>query len=111
MLGWPFDKRPQSGYQPAIGDADNDGKPEIAMPSSGEEISVLGSNGQVLPGWPRKVRPYSTYVVMGDVTGDDKKEIISVDFGQNLRVWNLDGTSVAFAATMAPRLKLTSQIA
>lgn len=94
VRGWPLDRRPTSGYQPTIGDADGDGQVEVFMPSSKQEVWGLNAKGEALPGWPRKVSGYSTYIVMGDVAGDSKKEIITVDMGNNLRVWNFDGTPV-----------------
>ena len=99
--GWsPTFKLPE-GYAPAIGDANGDGKLEIYHPNHERDwaqgdkpqncISAFDHKGKPLPGWPQKLGRVAQYVVMGDVSGDDKMEIISLDVEGGLNVWMWDG--------------------
>ena len=110
LKDWPQDKRLRSIYQPAIGDTDNDGRPELFVPfmdkdwfepGSARERTIGGFSlgAKPRPGWPKKLPVIAIYAVMGDVTGDSKKEILSVDTSSTLHVWNADGTAVELDAT------------
>lgn len=110
LKGWPQDNRLRAIYQPTIGDADGDGKPELFVPFMDKDWFQPGSarertmggfslGARPLPGWPHKLPSIAIYAVMGDVTGDSKKEILAVDRSSTLHVWNADGTPVELDAT------------
>lgn len=100
--GWPTARRFHGGYQSCIGDANNDGQVEVYHPTYEFDyhlpdkpingtIGGFNRQGEPLPGWPQKVDRLALYVVMGDVTGDDKKEICCVDIRGRLHLWTWDG--------------------
>ena len=104
---WPFSRQFVGGYQSCIGDADGDGDLEVfhapfwGVPDGpGQKQGTLGGFdhfGNALPGWPVEYQGGGLYPVMGDVWGDEKKEIIAADSGQ-IQIWSLDGRAVEGAA-------------
>jgi RNA polymerase sigma factor (sigma-70 family) len=91
-----------SGYAPCIGDANGDGKPEVfhlfvdknSYKQSQGDVVGYDATGHELPNWRHAIH-WPTLVgfapVMGDVSGDDKMEIIAG--ATDLYVWRADGTA------------------
>lgn len=101
LQGWPIGFKLPGGYAPCIGDANGDGTMEIYHPNYERDwaqgnkdlnwITAYDNMGKPLPGWPQKLGRVAEYVVMGDVSGDSKMEIISLDVMSCLNVWTWDG--------------------
>jgi len=100
VSGWPVEVEGYSNTAPAVGDLDDDGKPEIVVASADNEDGYLyafHSEGN-------NVEPYFVYKfnitgdrdwlaaiaspVIGDIDGDKKPEIIGVIYKQNDNVHN-----------------------
>ena len=110
LPGWPIQIGIQPGiasqtYYPMLADLDNDGKKEIVVTNviDGRHIYiyVLSSSGTILPGWPQLIDSwlYGTTTI-GDVTGDNKLEIVVAfyDYLLNqyvLRAYQNNGLEVA----------------
>lgn len=100
--GWPQERAVPGGFAPAIADTDLDGKlevyhPDYAMsyhekpPKPQGTISGFDHTGKPLAGWPIKVADSALYVVAGDVSGDEKLEVCSVDAQGRILLWTWDG--------------------
>lgn len=78
VSGWPFEVQGGGAVTDdfAIGDLDNDGVPDIALVSTGK-IFVLNAQGQIKPGWPVDNHRYKGPIVLGDVSGDRKTDVIT----------------------------------
>lgn len=91
-----------SGFAPCIGDANGDGKSEVfhlfvdknSYNQSQGDVVGYDATGHELPNWRHSIH-WPTLVgfapVMGDVSGDDKMEIIAG--ATDLYVWRADGTA------------------
>lgn len=99
---WPATKLRLMAYGAAMGDADGDELPEVYLPfyekdwhldgqPENKTVGGFDNRGEVLPGWPQKLPTIAIYVVLGDVVGDDKKEVVVVDTQGKVRVWTWDG--------------------
>jgi len=99
---WPATKLRQMAYGAAMGDADGDELPEVYLPfyekdwhldgqPENKTVSGFDNRGEVLPGWPQKLPTIAIYLVLGDVVGNDKKEVVAVDTQGKVRVWTWDG--------------------
>jgi hypothetical protein len=82
---------------PAAADLDFDGTPEIIAASwSDSTVAVFGSDGSVMPGWPRKgFAPFWSGPSVGDIDDDGGLEICIGSNGSRLYAWNADGSEVA----------------
>ena len=100
--GWPEERAIPGGFAPAIADANLDGKPEVYHPDYAMSyhekppkpqgtISGFDHTGKALPGWPIKVAGSAMHVVLGDVSGDEKLEVCSVDAQGRILLWTWDG--------------------
>jgi hypothetical protein len=102
VAGWPEQRIIPGGFAPAIADANLDGEvevyhPDYAMsyhekvPKPQGTISGFDHTGKPLPGWPIKVAGSAMYVVAGDVSGDEKLEVCTVDSQGRILLWTWDG--------------------
>lgn len=95
---------------PAIGDLDGDGTPDIVYGGSGvnwlvalplallyeHEHGVLawsGKTAEVFPGFPRQIDDVSFFVgpAIADISGDGRPEVITTSGGHFMYAWNVDG--------------------
>jgi hypothetical protein len=102
--GWQGAKR-RNGYSPAVGDVDGDGKPEFfylcytTRGTSHADLLGFDRAGKPIPGWKHVIDDASWHgPVMGDITGDGKKEIIAT-YGQHLFAWAADGKNLPTTTT------------
>jgi hypothetical protein len=88
---------------PVVGDIDGDGRKEIAVIGlhPPNDLYVLSSNGEILPGWPRAMSPTVTVAdtflmqpVMGELDSDALKEIVVCAADGLVHVLNHDGSEV-----------------
>jgi hypothetical protein len=99
----------------AIGDLNNDGDLEVALPAAGlNAVAVLVSSGarldfdhqvdvwnaktgQFLQAWPRRQDDWQFFInpTIADLDGDDLPEVISGSAGYWLHAWNVDGKEPA----------------
>jgi len=107
---------------PAVGDLDNDGRPEIVValgennqPEEGTFIYVVESDGTIAPGWPKKIigdnTSYTYYSslfsspVIGDINKDRQMEIFISSWneeGGRINGWNYNGEPVNNWPVSAP---------
>ncbi len=90
--------------QPAVGDVDNDGLPEIICAALDHNLYVLKPDGTIMDGWPQlayngDANYWITPPVLADLTGDGYLEIIVPASGNysspdptGLYVYKYDGT-------------------
>ena len=81
---------------PAAADLDFDGTPEIIAASWNDStLAVFKSNGDLMPGWPRKgAAPFWSVPAVGDIDGDGQLEICIGSNTSRFYAWNADGTEV-----------------
>ena len=81
---------------PAAADLDFDGTPEIIAASWNDStLAVFKSNGDLMPGWPRKgAAPFWSVPAVGDIDGDGQLEICIGSNTNRLYAWNADGSEV-----------------
>jgi hypothetical protein len=106
LPGWPLTwsvpiNNPQWSA-PAVGDVDHDGSLEVAVgnvcyPNWG--VYLIRSNGTVMPGWPKVIKPVYSSPALADLDGDGTLEIIAQEGdpgsqGSRLWVWHYDGTAM-----------------
>jgi MYXO-CTERM domain-containing protein len=95
---------------PAIGDLNNDGKLEMALPAAGlKALAALASGGErvvydqqmgvwdttsgdFLKAWPQRNDDWQLFInpIIADIDGDNLPEIISGSSGYYLHAWNVD---------------------
>ena len=104
LPGWP--RFLDSGFtllSPAVvGDVNGDGRSEIAVIDlfTPNNLYLLGSDGTLLPGWPRTINPsapggvYYSYPAMGELDGDPTREIVVGAADGRVLALNTDGTDV-----------------
>jgi len=91
--------RPPGSYTfapPTLGDLDGDGRQEIilgtGLPDGSGYISVLDSEGRVLPGWPVATSDLvAASAALVDVDGDGHPEVIVPDLSGELWLLHADG--------------------
>jgi RNA polymerase sigma factor (sigma-70 family) len=95
--GWPATRKFRNGFAPCIGDALGDGHLYLYQHFYPDKVTglcdIIGvdAHGNQLPGWPQRIEDGSwAPAVMGDVTGDDKMEVLFVG-GHRLYAWTWDG--------------------
>jgi len=80
--GWPVTNWPGSaGSSPALADLDGDGRLEIIATAQGSGVYVWHGDGQSMEGWlPTEsgLEVSQSSPVVGDITGDDRPEVIVV---------------------------------
>jgi hypothetical protein len=59
----------------AMGDLTGDGKAEVVY-AAGRQIYIYQSNGQILNGWPKLILYTPRDVVIGDLDGDQRAEVV-----------------------------------
>jgi hypothetical protein len=105
----------------AVGDLNGDKKKEIVASTWSGTIYVVGSDGKLLPGWPKRLplvpscpldpskaqppacmdpqhqwaRGAGASPVLEDFDGDGKPEIVQAAFDGNIYIWHADGSSLA----------------
>ena len=113
LPGWPrtFMDLPQPAYpmgEPAIGDLDGDGSPEIVTcvvsgtPMRRNFLYALRSNGADLAGWPIELRSSGTEyytcsnvpTLVADLTGDGSPEVIRGMNRGSILAFKADGTTL-----------------
>jgi hypothetical protein len=112
---------------PAIGDADGDGKPEVAVVISGPFVParspagsgdgatfvfLLEEDGEACPGWPVSIDAAVTGdPVIGDIAGDHSKLEIAVAAADGtVHAWYADGTA-CFPPVSVPGTPATPALA
>jgi hypothetical protein len=101
--GWPKElPHTVNNQEAALGDVDNDGKPEIFV-SLLNQIAYLwnGEDGSPLPGWPiifqDPAKALGTGTAIGDIDGDGEQEILKpIEYYGYLEMyaWNIDTSIV-----------------
>ncbi len=103
LQGWPVQIPPHiRAISPSLGDLNGDGNLEIVLP--GEEVHVFSRNGQTVPGWPVSmgtfivakglVRGFGSTAAIGDIDGDDAKEVVVNAEDQNVYAFHANGELV-----------------
>ena len=97
---------------PAVGDLDDDGSPEVLMPTGGGDALVAFSNGGTrrdfehhvsawdtrtgafLPAFPRVIEDWQFFTnpTIADVDGDGRSEVLAGSGGYWVHGWRADGT-------------------
>lgn len=102
VSGWPATRKWKGkgidGFAPCIGDARGDGALECYLLRYGAEVAGYDQNGQLLPGWPRKVDDPSWFApVMGNILKSDKTKQVVAAYGDKIYAWTWDGKPVPAA--------------
>lgn len=96
LSGWPVGVAGRVVHQPAIGDVDNDGKPDVVVATETGYLQAFRANGSAL--WSTCNAASTTAcggpvghggVVIADVDDDGIQEVVSA-LSQNLRVYGLN---------------------
>jgi len=80
MPGWPRRVSSSTGFGPARGvalaDLDGDGRLEVIMPSTANQLHVWRSDGSYYPGWPQSLSGMGQYAAaVADIDRDGEFEI------------------------------------
>lgn len=91
--------RPGRVFQSALAlyDLDADGKDEIVSVND-TGVAAINGRGEPLPGWPKSVTTgweYDAYPtpLIADIDGDNKMEILIINYGGVIYCWRADGHS------------------
>ena len=104
LPGWPvtLPGKPRAGFgDPAIGDVNGDGRPEIvivadAVKGHPPSVFVLDAGAHVLPGWPVALpEACNAGAALGDLNGDGADDIVIATIGGNAALLALDGRQAA----------------
>lgn len=81
---------------PTAADLDFDGTPEIIAASWNDStLAAFRSNGNLMPGWPKKgAAPFWSVPAVGEIDGDGGLEICIGSNTSLLYAWNADGSEV-----------------
>lgn len=78
----------------AVGDLDNDTKPEIVAGSTDGRLYIWRCDGTDMPGFPIQTGGYVRHVTLGDIDGDGLQEILEGSSDNRVHAWRLNGTEV-----------------
>ena len=109
-LRWSFATRGNLIAAPTVGDADGDGRPDIAISDYSGVTYLLDRSGKVrwsstgvTPGAPNGSGAHFGAPVMADVTGDGRAEIVATDSNWHVKAFDVPtGTVVADTGTTFP---------
>jgi hypothetical protein len=102
---WPMSRGLPRGFSPCVGDPAGDGRLRIyhngitIVGTDHAYVTGFDAGGNPSPGWPRETdNPSWLAPVMGDVSGDDKMEVIA-SYGQHIFAWTCDGEPLPNTST------------
>jgi hypothetical protein len=94
--GFPFTTAEPAAGGLCVTDFERDGPIEIVIATAGGAIYRLDANGDVAPGWPRRIdAAFFAAPAIGDVDGDGASEIVIGDVEGRVHVWDDAGNEQA----------------
>jgi len=92
--GFPLVLESAIAGSPCVADLDGDGRREIVVATVTGAAYLIGSDGEIWPGWPVSLAgPCYAPPAAGDLDGDGRAEIVVGSTTGTLHVWRLDGTA------------------
>ena len=105
---WRVKNSEPSGSGPLVFDIDDDGKPEIIV-GSGNELNVFDYLGEKKWSFAMRGKLHDA-ISVGNITGDEKKEIIAVDLNGNVKAFTSNG-KILWDAKVPLRARRSATIA
>lgn len=95
LPGWPVFVNDWPHGFPCVADVDGNGRQDFCLSTEGAQVFAIGSDGAVLPGFPKSMAgPSISGVAAGDIDGDGLFELVSATWNGWVHAWDTTGPAL-----------------